>query len=170
MSSYHGLSSQSPRSSSGRADSADGTPDTSLTAFSPEEVRTSRASITSSIGGVSLSTCQHDPFITTAHQSARPLSATASTFHPVFRSDQLSSHIPAVSGAIAAKPGNSSDTALTRLSMTNSGSKGNSTQEGSFSTDTGATRCFKVSAIYDVDVRPLADATLQVIMIHPCVA
>lgn len=88
----------SPRSSSGGADSFKGTPDTRLTAFSPEDgsaksskllkdlARSASATppvrlpVNSSRG--SISNLDKDPFVTPTHGQATRLSPTASTFRP----------------------------------------------------------------------------------------
>lgn len=88
----------SPRSSSGGAESFKSTPDTRLTAFSPEDASTKSSkhlqdltSSRSTVPQVSLpvssyrSSASHqdkDPFITPCHQNATRLSPTASSFCP----------------------------------------------------------------------------------------
>lgn len=143
MASYRGISSQSPHSSSGHADSAEGTPDTSLTAFSPEDARPPRAPGTSPSGGLSFDGVQHDPFVTTttAQQSTRVLSATATAFRPLGLGSSPSSITP----SIITPPSTSS-----------------TTQFGTFSTDTAASRCMKIFGIYDVEVIALVNASIKV--------
>ncbi|KAF4782955.1 RNA recognition domain-containing protein 2 [Colletotrichum scovillei] len=89
----------SPHSSVGAADSFKGTPDTRLTAFSPEESATRSSRLLKSIAQASpettpsrfpssafgsvLSSAEKDPFITTSsNTSHQKLSPTASTFQP----------------------------------------------------------------------------------------
>lgn len=165
MSSYRGMSSQSPYSSSDHGYSAEGTPDTSLTAFSPEEVRPSRPSNASSTGAVTLGAGQHDPFVTSAQPTARSLSATASTFRPLAlgmeaKSSSAPQDILASSAIQAVQPecGNHLNSVY--------GSIASPTQFGTFSTDTGARRNLKISSIYDAEVKPLVDASMEVYM--PC--
>ena len=83
--------STSPHSSPGNAESVGGTPDTSLTAFSPEDVRRGSFAIALSAGagaGASSST-RDDPFVTVTTTAATAaasrkttLSANAVTFQP----------------------------------------------------------------------------------------
>jgi hypothetical protein len=112
-----------------------------LTAFSPEDARPSRIPGTSPSGGTSLGAVQHDPFITTAQQSTRTLSATATSFHPLALGGSSSSIAPSV---------------ITPPSI------GNATQFGAFSTDTTASRCLKIFGIYDVEVLALVNASIKV--------
>lgn len=166
MTSARGIPSQSPHSSSGHAESTGGTPDTSLTAFSPEEVKTSRASIASSLGGVSLGgaslgACQNDPFITNAQQTAHLLSATATTFHPVFRKDAFLTYDTTTGASTAVKSGKTSGAAVL-ASVPKSSSGSTTTQEGIFSTDTGATRGFRTFGSDDLDVSSMVDTTIKV--------
>ncbi|PHH58756.1 hypothetical protein CDD81_4667 [Ophiocordyceps australis] len=88
----------SPRSSCGAADSFKGTPETRLTAFSPEDgsAKSSKllhglarsASATPPVGRPLTSFCgsathiDKDPFVTPSHQPGTRLSPTASTFSP----------------------------------------------------------------------------------------
>ena len=148
------MNSHSPISSYGGAESNEGTPDTTLTAFSPEEVRTSRIPPNQSDRLLSVAT-QHDPFVST---SARPLSATASTFQPLgFRAGPPSSSLGS-----AADRHDVQYMVQPAHQMSPGGT--NITQFGTFTTDTSATRCMKVKAIYDygMDPLPFVNATLQV--------
>jgi hypothetical protein len=70
----------SPRSSSGGAESFKGTPDTRLTAMSPDDGPKS-SSLLKSFRSV-VSHMEKDPFITSMHGVGTRLSPTASTFSP----------------------------------------------------------------------------------------
>lgn len=70
----------SPASSSDVVDSIRGTPYTSLTALSPEDVRVMKSGAVN-IGG-SLAGSNHDPFVSSNTQTGGKLSAKASTFKP----------------------------------------------------------------------------------------
>ena len=129
------MPSASPRSSPGAGESIEGTPDTTLTAFSPEDVR--RASTASSTSGVTLGASREDPFVTS--QTRTTLSAKASSFTPA-------------STAVV------KDIAPAYITV----NPPSSTQFGTFTTDTGASRCLKVTSIYDADVLRLVNATLEV--------
>lgn len=162
MSPYRGVASQSPHSSTGQQDSIEGTPDTSLTAFSPEEVRSSRPSHVSSIGDTTIGTAHHDPFVTAAVEP-RTLSATASSFQPgVDLNSTKSSTAPAptpVKTTIANQPAHGGGSYLGSVSP---GAQIGPSQFGTFSTETGASRYLKISGIYDAEFKPLVEASLQV--------
>ena len=164
MTSYREMASPSPYSSSDHGYSAKGTPDTSLTAFSPEEAKPSRPSNTlPDTGGASLVAGQHDPFITTMKPTGRSLSATASSFRPLGGKETKAGSLQEISVSSAAHvflPKNGS-----RVSSAG-GSVSSSTQVGTFSTDTGVRRNLKISAIYESEVKPLVDASIKVYTTH----
>jgi len=88
MASYHHEKlSISPRSSPGDDESVGGTPDTSLTAFSPEDLRRGSVAVASSTGATASSSSRDDPFVTittstTTAGRKTTLSANAVTFQP----------------------------------------------------------------------------------------
>ncbi|KAH8598070.1 RNA recognition motif 2-domain-containing protein [Bisporella sp. PMI_857] len=154
-------------------ESLSGTPDTTLTAFSPEEVLR-RGSIASSIGGVSLDTGRYDdpstgikdddadlpdgsskivagrseltvsdPFVTT--NTRKTLSATASVFKPGSSGES--------SGSITI--GGSITPYQAQFGVIANQKTANDTTFGVFTTSTKATRCLKIESIYDADAGPL---------------
>ena len=79
----------SPHSSPGNAESVGGTPDTSLTAFSPEDLRRGSFAIALSAGAGAGASSRDDPFVTVTTTAAAAaasrkttLSANAVTFQP----------------------------------------------------------------------------------------
>jgi len=79
----------SPHSSPGNAESVGGTPDTSLTAFSPEDLRRGSFAIALSAGAGAGASSRDDPFVTVTTTAATAaasrkttLSANAVTFQP----------------------------------------------------------------------------------------
>ncbi|ESZ99458.1 hypothetical protein SBOR_0220 [Sclerotinia borealis F-4128] len=157
MSSFNRSYGQSPPSplSNGAFESIQGTPNTALTAISPEDGRALKATVESRPSSVQSAANQHDPFVTagTAGRGSAQLSATASTFQP------LHLYRPAVgtpvtgnliangSGSVTLIPGTIQylDNVVASQSPVRDSEI---TNYGKFSTDTGATRCIKVTDIY----------------------
>jgi hypothetical protein len=158
----------SPHSSSGIFGSTEGTPDTRLTAFSPDDARPLKASNDVS-GGTQSGTTQQDPFVTTTTKGKeQKLSATASAFQPFnipvatttpaieleftataalpAQVEKLNHLIDQFKLAQGPKYGN-----VTLPAVIQGAQQGDTNQHGTFSTDTGATRCVQVTSIYPVD-------------------
>ncbi|KAA8572925.1 hypothetical protein EYC84_003476 [Monilinia fructicola] len=159
MSSFNRSYGQSPPSpvSNGAFESIQGTPNTALTAISPEDGRvpksTTAESRPSSVAQTSAN--QHDPFVTssTTSRASAQLSATASAFQP------LQLYGPAVgtpaagnliangSGVATLIPGTVQY--LDNVVASQSPARDTEiTSYGKFSTDTSATRCIRVTDIY----------------------
>ena len=154
----------SPYSSTGNADSIGGTPDTRITAFSPEDPRVPRSASMAPAAGVFSKEGQHDPFVIVSNSKATTgLSATASAFRPVGRNissgsasiDDNSS--PPVPGTAQYLSKLIADSTPPRTKEASDGVK-----FGTFTTDTGASRCIKISGIYDKMVQPAVQASLDV--------
>ncbi|PQE16546.1 meiosis mei2 protein [Rutstroemia sp. NJR-2017a BBW] len=140
MSSFNHPYGQSPPSSTGAVESVQGTPNTALTAFSPEDVRPAK-SADSRPSSAPLSTNQQDPFVSAGPRSKadQKLSATASAFQPFSYS-----------------VGPSSTTQTSQVPAVAYGSTANLVP------DTGATRCIKVTSIYhDTDVSSCVSLSLE---------
>jgi hypothetical protein len=155
---------QSPHSSSGLGGSSEGTPDTRFTMFSPDDARPSKAA-NEQAGGTPLRNSQQDPFVSTATKIKveQKLSATATAFKP-FGLNVASTTVPSFGmSATAALPGKVQqlNDLLNQMNPSRGSKLGNATihgvqqgpfsQEGIFSTDTGATRCLKITSIYKVE-------------------
>lgn len=133
-----------------------------MAAFSPEESRPPRLSNTSSTGTASLGVGQHgDPFVNSVEPMARTLSATANSFCPLgLAAESASCSLPqGTSTSDAARF--FQDDGSSYLSPVGGISQG-VTQFGTFSTDTGARRNLKVSSIYEAEVKPLVNASVEV--------
>ncbi|KAI9646936.1 hypothetical protein NHQ30_004936 [Ciborinia camelliae] len=165
MSSFNRSYGQSPPSpiSNGAFESIQGTPNTALTAISPEDARAPKPSTTETrTASITQSAAanQHDPFVTTSTTSraSAQLSATASAFQPLQLygpavGAQVAGNVVANgSGSVTLIPGTIQylDNVVASQSPVRDSEI---TNYGKFSTDTGATRCIKVTDIYQkVDV------------------
>ncbi len=152
----------SPHSSSGRDESAGGTPDTKFTAFSPDDPRAPKPSSVKS-AGTPLETSHNDPFVSDATKPKveQKLSATASAFQPFGL--RVSSVIPSPVVAYGSAPLLNTAQYLNNIIAEASPRRAEITQFGTFTTDTGATRNIKVSGIYGgEEVLPALKATLDV--------
>ena len=162
----------SPHSSSGVADSFKGTPDTRLTAFSPEDGSARSAKATGSLTLVNHDIAQtsypvpspgsrgpkyyhhnlqleRDPFVTSSDPSgktAQKLSPTASSFFPLHT--QLATHVPVSELDTRGKP---RESALFYLPPSTRASTVEDQNQGYvhplLSTDTGLSRCLIVSRL-----------------------
>ncbi|KAL2068332.1 hypothetical protein VTL71DRAFT_16430 [Oculimacula yallundae] len=136
-------------------ESVQNTPYTTLTAFSPEDVRVSQSS--SSRSGMATPATQSDPFVTSAKSKAEQrLSATASTFQPFGMRGSSMSTASSSSGPV---PGTAQylDAVIEKAT---SSPKGDSEMSfGVFTTNTMMTRNIKVSSIMKDDVMPLIETT-----------
>ncbi|KAF7875068.1 hypothetical protein EAF04_002240 [Stromatinia cepivora] len=164
MSSFNRSYGQSPPSpvSNGAFESIQGTPNTAITAISPEDARIPKPLATDSrASSVTQSAAnQHDPFITagTTSRASAQLSATASAFQPLHLygpavgTPAAGSLIVNGSGSATLIPGTIQylDNVVASQSPVR---ETEITSYGKFSTDTGATRCLKITDIYQkVDV------------------
>jgi hypothetical protein len=167
----HTMYGQSPHSSSGVAGSSEGTPDTRFTAFSPEDVRPTKAGGIQA--GASLSDMQQDPFVNTKSK----LSAEVEDFKPKMPSAQTgfkpydtvpntevfgfansaTAALPAVieqlrevtaqaNAKFGSPQGNVGPTGPTNAAL-----QGIANQSGIFSTDTNETRCMMVTSFSKTD-------------------
>jgi hypothetical protein len=165
MASYHAQD-VSPYSSTGHVESAGGTPDTRLTAFSPEDNRlTKHASIYKS-AGTPLKEGQHDPFVTTSAQpkAEQKLSATASSFRPLVVRDAPPIGTAGINGS-SAIPGTAQYLNQIIAESTpppRAPEPIEALKFGTFTTDTGASRSIKISGIYGKLVMPAVQASLEV--------
>lgn len=169
----------SPGSSCDSGDSVDGTPYTKLTAFSPEDVRSTKPS-SSAVTNTPARGIQHDPFISSSvkPKMEQKLSATASAFQPFgLRAASLGS----TASGFSAKPSASSmkpipgtrqylnaiiegyeAANLEAAKKSPSSALGDSNIWGTFTTDTSTSRNLKVMTNLNVDIMPLVSATIAV--------
>ena len=149
----------SQHSSSGSNDSFDATPESKLTAFSPEDRKMTAKSYGPDLGGALLTAGSHDPFVTTHGKNKEvKLSATASTFQPFGN----------ISGPNASSashdhvPRSSSTTNTLGYKQSEALNAGDVGEFGMFTTETGASRCMKVTSIYGANARNLVEESLAV--------
>ncbi|CAG8971934.1 hypothetical protein HYALB_00003269 [Hymenoscyphus albidus] len=145
----------SPRSSASSNRSYEATPESKLTAFSPEDrVTLSKLkSTTSKASSTPLKAGHHDPFVT-----AKPkLSATAMAFQPF----AVPSGQPAASSSAARGSSSSMSPIHADYSQKQNLNVGENDHYGTFTTNTGASRCMKISSIYGADVENLVAASLK---------
>ncbi|KAI9049332.1 hypothetical protein LZ554_007176 [Drepanopeziza brunnea f. sp. 'monogermtubi'] len=160
---------------SSRDDSAQGTPQTNLSMFSPEDGRGFKVSSNRSAERMPLQpqqqTMNHDPFgpssASKSKTSEQKLSATASTFQPKqpFRVTMSSGTMGSSSTTSGFLPGTVEhlneviDKAGGSESPTRSSSVDLETTSGTFTTSTRLSRCIKVSDLYKSDdVMPVVES------------
>ncbi|CZT46411.1 related to mei2 protein [Rhynchosporium secalis] len=142
-------------SSSLRDESVQNTPYTTLTAFSPEDVRLQQSSTSRS--GMGPPTTQSDPFVTSDKSKAeQKLSATASTFQPFGM--RGSSMVP-TSLSSSPVPGTTQYLDAVIEKATSSPKGDPEMGFGTFTTNTMMTRNIKVSSIMKNEVMPLIETT-----------
>jgi hypothetical protein len=159
----------SPYSSQGGA-SAEGTPDTGLTAFSPEDSKNIISYPIAKSAATPLKSV-HDPFVSTSTKpkAEQKLSATAASFRPfglnygslsstksmTLTASRLSGPIPGTAQhlqqIIAAEENSPRRRAQTEI-----------TKSGTFTTDTRAGRHIKISSIFLTDVSQVVQASMDV--------
>lgn len=144
----------SPRSSTSSNRSYDATPESKLTAFSPEDRVPNPKSTAAKVASTPLKAGHHDPFVT-----GKPkLSATALAFEPF--------GIPSGQHAASSSAGRgrslSMSPAPTDYSQKQKQAPAESDQYGTFTTSTGASRCMKVRSIYGANVEELVQDSLGV--------
>jgi hypothetical protein len=150
----------SPHSSSGSNDSFDATPESKLTAFSPEDRKTTAKSFGPDTGGVLLTAGHHDPFVTpNAKNKEVKLSATASTFQPFGIIPGPTIPTTTSSTRVRSSPTTPSEFEYLQNAALNAGDVG---EFGTFTTDTGASRCMKVTSIYGANALKLVEESLDV--------
>lgn len=163
---------QSPLSSAGVGESADGSPETKMTAFSPEDTPImddggSRNLI--NLYSSPLKANSPDPFVSTGTKSEQKLSATATAFQPfVLKYGSIS--IPLIANGSGPLPGTMQyleKVVASNPSILGSDPLAEPSQCGIFSTDTGASRCLEVNLMYDGDAKKLVLDFLEVSGI-PC--
>lgn len=144
----------SPISSRDGGESFEGTPDTRITAFSPEDVRPMKLSAVQS-SGTPLRGVHHDPFITSAPKPK--LDATVPSFQPY---GLRAAPIPAVRLA-APIPGTAQYlTAIIKNASTPP--QAEATQSGVFTTSSNTSRCMKLSSNYPASIPDQLDASKTV--------
>jgi hypothetical protein len=167
---HNKLFSDSPNSSSDSNEEFQATPDTRLTAFSPDDRSRRVAQMSDSIdpadtmpktfganvGGAPLTAGHHDPFVTTnAKNKEVKLSATASAFEPF--------GIQAGPSNAATRVRSSSSTPGTlEYLQKETLNAGEVNQFGTFTTDTGASRCMKATSLYGLNAQKLVETSLAV--------
>lgn len=148
----------SPNSSL-RDESVQNTPYTTLTAFSPEDVRVPQSSTSRS--GMGPPATHSDPFVTSAKSKAeqQKLSATASTFQPFGMRGSSKATAPSGPGPI---PGTTQylDAVIEKANSPNRGDWEMSF--GVFTTSTMMSRNIKVSSVMKNEVMPLIEASWKV--------
>ncbi|KAF4629910.1 hypothetical protein G7Y89_g8229 [Cudoniella acicularis] len=132
----------SPHSSSGSAQSLGGTPESKITAFSPDDCR----SVNAKPMGIKTSNSpqkasQHDPFVTSAKPNVK-LSATASSFQPFGFRNASTGPSPPILQASTLPPEAAEFFKNEILAVSET------TQIGTFTADTGASRYLKISSLY----------------------
>lgn len=167
MPSIGGIYGQSPHSSSGIFGSTEGTPDTRLTAFSPDDARPLKVAIEGSTAAHA-GTVQHDPFVTSTAKGKgeQKLSATASAFKPFVVPVPVAQPGPAIeltfpaTAALGGKVQKLKDI-LNHVKSSQRVQQGDANQHGIFSTDTDITRCIQVKGT-DSSVRQAVSTLLEV--------
>jgi hypothetical protein len=157
---------QSPHSSSGAVGSSEGTPDTRLTSFSPEDARPVKALNASRDANPSRAN-QNDPFITEAVKTKgeQKLSAMAMAFQPFAIPVASGYSSPAIaygSGAVAALPGKIQALDNLIAQMKPIQAPASLPQSGDFSSDTVKTRCIMVTSTCNEDLLSLVSSKLEV--------
>ena len=149
----------SPQSSSDSNEAFDGTPESKLTAFSPEDRAVAAKPFGVTIGGASLAAGPHDPFITpdTKGRDVK-LSATASTFQPFAINAGPS---PTYSSSTRVRSSSETPGTLEFLQKETLDAA-EPDRFGTFTTDTGATRCMKVTSLYGANAQQLVESSLVV--------
>lgn len=156
---------QSPHSSSGAVESTQGTPDTRLTAFSPEDVRPPKG-IKFGLASASFEATPQDPFVSSGSRNKidQKLSATASAFQPF--SSKASKDGPSYSTPVVAYGSligrGTEKTSASQLVPLDDAQSSEASNYGTFTSDTGASRCIRMKSIYNDHVLPLAVLSLEV--------
>jgi hypothetical protein len=157
----------SPASSSGAVDSFGGTPHTSLTAFSPEDVRAMKSAPVN-LGDEPTRSSQQDPFVSSGTQIGGRLSARASAFQPSF---EVTAATPAAPSTImqpskkmhAPKPSDNVENLGGAQSPNGALDTVNCAHFGAFTTDSNTSRVLKVTGKDAVAIfLPLVEATKKV--------
>ena len=153
----------SPHSSL-RDDSVQNTPYTTLTAFSPEDVRTSQ--IFAGRSNMPPPGAHNDPFVTSAKaaKADQKLSATASAFKPFGMRTSSIGSTPSGSSISGPIPGTTQyfDAVIEKENSPSRGLSDTDMSFGVFTTSTMMSRNIKVSSIMKNDVMPLIEATWKV--------
>lgn len=154
----------SPHSSL-RDESIQGTPQTTLTAFSPEDARGFKVTSTRSSERPQQA-AQADPFVSASKtKQDQKLSATASSFQPFGL--RVRSTAPASTSASTSRPIPGTTQYLDAV-IEKENSPARSVQEieltqfGTFTTSTLLSRTVKIASVYKTDVMPLVQASWKV--------
>lgn len=160
----------SPHSSL-RDDSIQNTPYTTLTAFSPEDVRISQ--VAAGRSSMAPPGAHSDPFVTStkAAKADQKLSATASAFKPFGMRTSSIGSTPSSSSVSGPVPGTTQylDAVIEKENSPSRGAGDSDMSFGVFTTSTMMSRNIKVSSIMKNDVMPLIEATWKVsrLLLHP---
>ncbi|OWP05060.1 RNA recognition domain-containing protein [Marssonina coronariae] len=150
----------SPLSSS-RDESVQGTPQTNLTMFSPEDVRLYEYNAPANRSAERpQQASQNDPFVSsssTQSKADQKLSATASTFQPwglrVPGSKSTSGPIPGSKEFLTDQ--------IEKATSPSRSSGSETTQFGQFTSNSRVSRCIKISSVYKKDIMPLVEASCK---------
>jgi len=152
----------SPNSSHDGLQSMDATPDTKLTAFSPDDVRSIKIPSASRSADTSTESCHNDPFVSAGSKpkAEQKLSATASTFQPfglknVGLAPISSTPVPGTADHLHAIIAADADVVRDPITSEVLGA-------GKFTTDTLASRSIKVESIFKNDISKLVESSLEV--------
>jgi hypothetical protein len=149
------LFSGSHHSSADSNEDLQASPETRLSAFSIDR-NVAANSFASNVGGAPLAANHNDPFVTTneKHKEVK-LSATASAFQP------FGIHTGANNSNTRVRSSSTTPGTLEYLQKETLNA-GEVDRFGTFTTDTGATRCMKVTSLYGMNAQKLVEASLAV--------
>lgn len=155
----------------GVVDSAGGTPYTSLTAFSPEDVKAMK-SPGANLGSKTTGSSPQDPFVSSGAHSGGRLSAKASAFQPSFETRPPAAPAPskAIESSRKMQGPNTSDHSEKLGSAQSPGGgldTANPAQFGAFTTDSNISRVIKVTGKNVVATfLPFVEAAKKVSLFH----
>ncbi|RFU35802.1 hypothetical protein B7463_g517, partial [Scytalidium lignicola] len=160
---------ESPSSVFGAGESLEGTPDTRLTAFSPEDTKNSKQEGHPNTGS-SQKTESNDPFVSTdpVRENDQKLSPDASIFLPFYlKIGSAATPQPTTGGGLGATFSidhvnhHLRDPATTSTSKLSTVSQNEQSTFGNFSAGIGATRCLKITGKYNEDIQKIVHDTAK---------
>lgn len=165
--------SHSPQSSCGGVESIQGTPNTNLTAVTPDDPRgKGKGKCVEQTGAAFNAAVNHDPFVSGSGSSSggtiftskeQKLSATALAFHPATKSSATSSTtIKAAAGPLPGTLEHVQQAIAQHAAEAASTTCIQATSYGTFSTDAGIGRCFKVTDAFQTDAAVACRFTVDV--------